>query len=143
MMQRHYFEEAQPTAFNNNVLTVSYPVGSDSFELANSRDILNALQAQYAANGFAQLSVKLIENPQLAGAPKPVARPNPSTQPAPRPQENAPQRQDPKAAAASAKPQPMTLSKDEFLNDPLIRAALEVFKATLVEVRAPSPEPAA
>jgi hypothetical protein len=33
---------------------------------------------------------------------------------------------------------PVLLNKDEFLNDPLIRQALEVFKGRIMEVRGPS-----
>ena len=42
-----------------------------------------------------------------------------------------------------AKVQPVLLNKEEFANDPAIKAALEVFKATLIEVRAPASEGAA
>lgn len=139
MLQRHYFEESRPLGLNNTVLSIGFPVGHESFELANTRDVLQALQAQYAAQGFANLSVKLVESDEVKGAPKPVVAPKPAPS---RPADGAPGRPDAKSAAApvAAKPQPMTLSKEEFLSDPLIRDALEVFKATLVEARAPSPE---
>ena len=39
-----------------------------------------------------------------------------------------------------AKAAPVQLNKDEFMNDPLIKQAVEIFKATLVEVRAPGME---
>ena len=42
-----------------------------------------------------------------------------------------------------AKVQPVLLNKEEFANDPAIKAALEVFKATLIEVRAAAGEAAA
>jgi len=38
--------------------------------------------------------------------------------------------------AAEKKPAPISLNKQEFKNDPLIQKALEVFKGTIVEVRA-------
>jgi hypothetical protein len=39
-------------------------------------------------------------------------------------------------AAKSGKPQPFVFDKEQFKNDPLIKQALEIFKGTLVEVRA-------
>ena len=39
-------------------------------------------------------------------------------------------------APVKEKPAPMAFSKDDFKNDPLIKKALEVFKGTIVEVRA-------
>ncbi len=57
-------------------------------------------------------------------------------------------RETPKPAAAESKPAetkvkpatPVQLNKDEFLNDPLIKEALEVFKGRILEVRASSSE---
>ena len=42
------------------------------------------------------------------------------------------------AGAASAKPrtESVSFSQDDFKNDPLIQKALEVFKGTIVDVRA-------
>jgi len=46
---------------------------------------------------------------------------------------------DPKAVEPKPKPAaPILLNKDEFLNDPLIRQALEVFKGRILEVRGPA-----
>ena len=39
-------------------------------------------------------------------------------------------------AAKADKPQPFVFDKESFKNDPLIQKALEVFKGTIVEVRA-------
>jgi len=44
-----------------------------------------------------------------------------------------------KSPEAKPKPAaPILLNKEEFLNDPLIRQALEVFKGRILEVRGPS-----
>jgi len=46
---------------------------------------------------------------------------------------------DPKVADGKPKPAaPILIDKEEFLNDPLIRQALEVFKGRILEVRAPA-----
>jgi len=59
-----------------------------------------------------------------ATSPRESARPSAS--------EVKPTEAKPKAGA------PVLLNKDEFLNDPLIRQALEVFKGRIMEVRGPS-----
>ena len=66
--------------------------------------------------------------PTSTGTPA-TATPTPRPRPEPKPKE---------AAAKPAKVQPVILNKDEFLGDPLIKEALEVFRAQLIEVRAPS-----
>ena len=43
----------------------------------------------------------------------------------------------PVQAPAPAPAGPVLLSKDEFLNDPAIRMALEIFKGQIIEVRPP------
>jgi hypothetical protein len=55
-------------------------------------------------------------------------------------------RQSARSSAAEVKPPeakpkavaPILLNKDDFLNDPLIRQALEVFKGRIMEVRGPA-----
>jgi hypothetical protein len=55
-------------------------------------------------------------------------------------------RQSARPSAAEVKPleakpkavAPILLNKDDFLNDPLIRQALEVFKGRIMEVRGPA-----
>ena len=61
----------------------------------------------------------------MAPAPKPIA-----------PAVAAPKPAAPVAETAKTKPAPVSFSKDDFKNDPLIQKALEVFKGTIVEVRA-------
>ena len=65
------------------------------------------------------------------------AEPPPEVTPTPAPRVRA----EPKAKEPATKPvkvQPVQLNKDEFLADPLIKEAIEIFKAQLIEVRAPS-----
>jgi hypothetical protein len=82
--------------------------------------------------GISRGDIQFVAQPKPE-VPPPASRPSAPTvaaakpTPAPRPTEAKP----------AAKPQPVRLNKDEFLNDPLIKAALEVFRATLIEVRAP------
>ncbi|MFM7100431.1 MAG: hypothetical protein ACKO3N_04610, partial [Verrucomicrobiota bacterium] len=69
--------------------------------------------------------------PAATPAP-PAPRPAPPAAPAsPRPDDRRP------AGKPAAAPGPILLSKEDFLNDPGIRDALEIFKGQIVEVRAP------
>lgn len=69
--------------------------------------------------------------PPAAGSDAPdVAAP-----PAPAPATTKPR--VPAPATSNGSGAPVLLSKDEFLNDPAIRMALDVFKGQIVEVRAP------
>ena len=94
------------------------------YELLNATSQLNKLRAYLQQAGYARGEIRLVE-----GAAPPhveVAKPVPVQRAAPKPPEPKP-----------AKPQPVRLNKEEFLNDPAIRAAIEVFRAQLIEVRAP------
>lgn len=83
--------------------------------------------------GFTNATVRFVQAASPEGWAKPAKEmPAPAAiaQSAPRP---------PVATAKSAepaKPAPIQLNKDDFKNDPLIKKALEVFKGTIVEVRA-------
>ncbi len=147
MLQRHYFEDAQPTSLTKGVLTISFPKGGESFDLANSREVIATLQAQFAALGAPDVALKFIESDPITPSIRPVTTASITPAPVPKAPETGPSAskndsKNPNAAAAS-QATTITLSKEEFLNDPLIREAIEIFKATLVEVRAPSPETAA
>lgn len=66
-------------------------------------------------------------------ASKPVAQPKPAV-PTASPGLGAAKAVPP---APSAPPVPLLLSKEDFVNDPAIREALEIFKGQIVEIRAP------
>lgn len=145
MLQRHYFEEAVAQNVAKGVLTVAFPMNSESFELANTRDVVAAVQARLAEVGARDVAVKFVQSESVRSTqPVPTAQPAASTaRPADAPANRAPASAKPApSAGAPPKPAPITLSKEEFLNDPLIKQALETFKATLVEVRAPGPDAA-
>lgn len=69
--------------------------------------------------------------PPAAGS----AAPDVANAPAPSPAATKPR--VPAPATSNGSGAPVLLSKDEFLNDPAIRMALDVFKGQIVEVRAP------
>ena len=87
--------------------------------------MLKAIQAREASS----LDAVLKQLRALREA-APVVRPDaPEPVPAAKPPEPRP-----------AKPAPVQLDKDAFRDDPLIKQAVEVFKAQLIAVRAPGTE---
>jgi DNA polymerase-3 subunit gamma/tau len=136
---RRYLLNAHPVSFEKNVFVIGFdPEFADHLGLVdNSRNhtllatklgelghpnaMIKFIQAETPA-GWERLSVAPVSAPApVAAAPaKTVARPAaPAT-----------------ATAPEKKPAPVAFNKEEFKNDPLIKKALEVFKGTIVEVRA-------
>ena len=127
-----------PQSLAGRSLTIEFP--EDDYELLNTPRTTALLAAKLSELGVGDLVVKLVpvrmtktepaESRKPAAAPRPAPTSPPPT-PAAKPAESKP-----------AKAQPVLLNKEEFANDPAIKAALEVFKATLIEVRAPAGESA-
>jgi hypothetical protein len=109
-------------------LAIGFP--EDDFELLNTSRTTALLAAKLSELGVGDVVVKLVPLKSAAPALE-LSRPAAA---APRP---APVAKPPEAKPA--KPAPLQLNKEEFANDPAIKAALEIFKATLIEVRAPAP----
>ncbi len=118
----------RPLSWAAGVLSVEFPLAE--YELLNATSQLNKLRAYLHQGGFPRGEIRLVEG----AAPPPIEVPKaaPIQRAAPKPPEPKP-----------AKPQPVRLNKEEFLNDPAIRAAIEVFRAQLIEVRAPGESSAA
>ncbi len=131
---RGYLLEAHPVSLTNKLFTVGFdPEFADHLALVDNAKNHTVLQTKLGELGHPGLQVKFIkaEAPaRAAGAPSsPVA-----VAPAPA---SAPVALKPiPGAAKSDKPQPFVFDKESFKNDPLIQKALEVFKGTIVEVRA-------
>jgi DNA polymerase III subunit gamma/tau len=131
---KSYFMKAHPVSFVKNILTVGFdPEFEDQLPLVDNSTNHTLVQTKLAELGHPHCQVKFIkaEAPVREKAPgspaaivAPVAVPTPDSvepaQPAPSP--------SPSAA-------PVSLSKENFKNDPLIQKALEVFKGQIVEVR--------
>lgn len=112
-----------PLSWIGGILIVEFP--PTEFDLLNAPSILNKLRLYLQQSGHPRGDLKLV----AGAAPPPVAEAL-----------KAPvvQRQTPKPSEAKpAKAQPIRLNKEEFLNDPAIRAAIDVFRAQLIEVRGP------
>ncbi len=134
---RSYLLEAHPVAFAKGVLTIGFdPEFADKLGLVDHARNHTLLQTKLAELGHANAMVKFIQSERPIGytfaKPVEVAPPVP---PVAKPPAASPM-EKPAPASAEKKSVPVAFNKDEFKNDPLIKKALEIFKGTIVEVRA-------
>lgn len=125
---RAQLSSGQPQSLVGRKLAVGFP--EDDFELLNTSRTTALLAAKLSELGVGDVVVKLVPlksaAPALELSRPAAAAPRPATVAKP-------------PEAKPAKPAPLQLNKEEFANDPAIKAALEIFKATLIEVRAAAP----
>jgi len=125
---RTYLLEAHPVSLAKNVLTIGFdPEFSDHVGLVDNSKNRTLLQTKMRELGCGEVQVKFV----VANAPSDWVRPQVETADPPPPARavHAPE-------AQPAKPEAPPAVKDDFKNDPLIKQALEIFKGTIVEVRA-------
>ena len=137
---RSYLLEAHPVSFVKNVFTIGFdPEFADHIALVDNSKNHTLLQTKLSELGHANAQFKFIQAEAPANRPVPVIEKTPvaalvsnqqsSAAPsAPKPAHSA---QPPKEKTA-----PVPFNKEDFKNDPLIQKALEIFKGTIVEVRA-------
>ena len=136
---RGYLIDAHPVSFEKNIFVIGYdPEFEDHLGLVDNSRNHTLLATKLAELGHHQAMIKFIkseapanwERPTIApvSAPAPAAAKTSPTTAATKPTEPA--------AATEKKPAPVAFNKDDFKNDPLIQKALEVFKGTIIEVRA-------
>jgi len=137
---RGYLIDAHPVSFEKNVLVIGFdPEFEDHLGLVDNSRNHTLLATKLAELGHANAMIKFIKAEAPAGWVRtPVAAaptpPPPAAKPAPA---AAPANSAPSApAAAEKKTASVPFSKEDFKNDPLIQKALEVFKGTIVDVRA-------
>jgi DNA polymerase-3 subunit gamma/tau len=146
---RGYLIDAHPVSFDKQILVIGFdPEFEDHLGLVDNARNHTLLATKLAELGHQKAMIKFIKAEAPAGwartamtaAPPPPAATKPAAvQPAPAattasvpatPAAAAP------AAAAEKKTAAVPFSKDDFKNDPLIQKALEIFKGTIIEVRA-------
>jgi len=138
---RGYLIDAHPVSFDKNVLIIGFdPEFEDHLGLVDNARNHTLLATKLAELGHANAMIKFIKAEAPAGwvrAPIAPAPAPPAAKPAP---VAAAATANPTAAAPALgtekKPASVPFSKEDFKNDPLIQKALEVFKGTIVEVRA-------
>ena len=128
--QRTMLSEGQALSLTTKLLTIG--ISAEHFSFIDPKRDEPILTAKLSELGVGDVSVKLV--PLAAPAPSgpgpgPVSSAAPRTAPAAKPPEPRP-----------AKPAPVQLDKDAFRDDPLIKQAVEIFKAQLIAVRAPGTE---
>ena len=132
---RSYLLEAHPVSFARNVLTIGFdPEFADHLGLVDNAKNHAVIQTKLDELGHHGAMVKFIQaeapakrvgvTPGAAAVPTLASTAPASAASAPKP-----------AATASRKPEPVSFSKEDFKNDPLIQKALEIFKGQIVDVR--------
>ena len=135
---RSYLLNAHPVSFEKNIFVIGFdPEFEDYLGLVDNSRNHTLLATKLAELGHHGAMIKFIKAEAPVGWERPVAavpaavlvaaKPAPAA--SPKPVEATP-------AAAEKKSAPVAFNKEEFKNDPLIKKALEVFKGTIVEVRA-------
>ncbi len=138
---RGYLIDAHPVSFEKGILIIGFdPEFEDHLGLVDNSRNHTLLATKLAELGHPNAMIKFVKAEAPAGwdrkAAAPLAPPAPAAPRTPvataKPAENA----TVAAAPAEKKTAPVAFSKDDFKNDPLIQKALEIFKGTIVEVRA-------
>jgi DNA polymerase III subunit gamma/tau len=128
---RSYFIEAHPISFAKNVFTIGFdPEFAEHIAMVDNAKNHTLIATKLSELGYSGAQVKIVqaERPEhFAAQTAPVLPPEPAATQAP---------VGARSAAPSSPPKPAQLDPSEFKNDPLIKKALEVFKGTIVEVRA-------
>ncbi|MEI8290603.1 MAG: DNA polymerase III subunit gamma/tau, partial [Verrucomicrobiota bacterium] len=135
---RGYLIDAHPVSFEKNIFVIGYdPEFEDHLGLVDNSRNHTLIATKLAELGHHQAMVKFIKSEAPANwerpAITPVAAPASGAKAA---STTAGTKPAEPATATEKKPAPVAFNKDDFKNDPLIQKALEVFKGTIVEVRA-------
>ena len=142
---RSYFLEAHPVSFVKSVFVIGFdPEFADHIGMVDNAKNHTLIATKLAELGHPNAQVKIIkaERPDTFAAPAaaapepliPLTAPSAPTAALAAPFAVTPSRAASPAPAPVAKP--THLDPAEFKNDPLIKKALEIFKGTIVEVRA-------
>ena len=145
---KSYLVEAHPVSLTPKLLTIGFdPSVQDHIALVDNPKNQTLLQTKLAELGHPALQVKFVVAPRPAdwGGEMAVAAPEPPAAPvtpasttsastAARPA--APSAPVAAATVPAAKDKPPVFDKEDFKNDPLIKKALEIFKGTIVDIRA-------
>jgi DNA polymerase-3 subunit gamma/tau len=135
---RNYLTQAHPVALTKTLFTIGFdPEFADQLPLVDNSKNHAILQTKLAELGHPGLQIKIIKAERSATVAAPI-----STAPIVS-REVGEVSEVKKPSAPSRDPIPaktttssVAFSKDDFKNDPLIQKALEIFKGTIVEVRA-------
>jgi DNA polymerase III subunit gamma/tau len=137
---KSYLVNAHPVSFAKNVFTIGFdPEFADQMDLVNNAKTHALLQTKLQESGYAQAQIRFIKAEVPAGW---ATAPTLATQPVASATATKASAAPSSASTATPGPPkrekaaPVTLSAEEFKNDPLIQKALEIFKGQIVEIRA-------
>jgi DNA polymerase-3 subunit gamma/tau len=145
---RGYLIDAHPVSFEKNILVIGFdPEFADHLSLVDNSRNHSLLATKLGELGHHGAMIKFIKAEAPAGwerksaaAPAVVERRPPARPESPTMQQRAGSETGAPATtpapSTEKKTAPVAFNKDEFKNDPLIKKALEIFKGTIVEVRA-------
>lgn len=129
-----YLLDSHPVAMNGTVFTIGFdPEFKDHLGLVDTPKNRAILETKMQEMGHREAGVRFVQAEAPASRIRPVvkARSEPVAASTTRPKSEAALR-----SATPAEGTAGSFSKEDFKNDPLIRKALEIFKGTIVEVRA-------
>jgi DNA polymerase-3 subunit gamma/tau len=134
-----YLTNAHPVSFEKDILVIGFdPEFEDQISLVDHSRNHTLLTTKLAELGWHNAMIKFVKAEAPVGWERPAAAPVTLVTPPPAAKPAA-AANPPEAGApptAEKKPAAIPFNKEEFKNDPLIKRALEIFKGTIVEVRA-------
>jgi DNA polymerase-3 subunit gamma/tau len=130
---RTYLLEAHPVSLTKTLFTIGFdPEFADHVGLVDNSKNRTLIQTKLQELGCGEVHVKFV----VAEAPAHWVRPEPVSTPAPPASPAVPAQPAVSREAKPEKQEPVKMNTEDFKNDPLIKQALEIFKGTIVEVRA-------
>jgi DNA polymerase-3 subunit gamma/tau len=137
-----YLVNAHPVSFERQVLTIGFqPEFADQVDLVDNAKNRKIIQGVLQDLGQGEVSLKIVKTKESVAKPAPsqpqatVQQTPPLRQTKPEPASTPGSSAASAAKAEAAKPPVITMTKEDFKNDPLIKQALEIFKGQLVEVK--------
>jgi DNA polymerase-3 subunit gamma/tau len=129
---RAALQQSRAESWSRDTLTIAHPPDAyldTARNLGTLQTVLQTITGKKVTLRFVVSESLFVPEP-VASVAGPAASPRDTARPT-----------APEVKSTDAKPKsaaPILLNKDDFLNDPLIRQALEVFKGRIMEVRGPA-----
>jgi DNA polymerase III subunit gamma/tau len=134
---KSYLLESHPVGLSKNVFTLGFDAQfRDHMTLVDTPKNRTILETKMREMGHHDVSVRFVQAEAPPERRRPEAQPQEQAAPADAPAARRVERPNMAAMAAQHSSSGGSLSKEDFKNDPLIKKALEIFKGTIVEVRA-------
>jgi DNA polymerase-3 subunit gamma/tau len=127
-----YLADGHPLEMDGQVIIVGYPLSQvDQMEMVDNKKNHQAIESLLEALGYPGLKLRLIRSEKLQPLEKPTVAINTNEETSP--DENHSKQQNSSNEPSNGAPK-VPIDPEEFLNDPLIKQALEVFKGRMLKV---------